>query len=49
VAKNAAVQAALGTAAAYRAGIVIAITPTTTQPSPIRTVGDRLSPDKDTT
>jgi len=32
---NAAVQAALGTAAAFRAGIVIAATPTTTQPSPI--------------
>jgi hypothetical protein len=41
---NAAVQAALGTAAAFLAGIVIAATPATTQPSPIHAVGDRLSP-----
>jgi hypothetical protein len=41
---NAAVQAAFGAAAAFRAGIVIAATPITTQPSPIHAVGDRLSP-----
>jgi len=31
-----------------RAGIVIAATPTTTQPSPIHAVGDRLSPSNST-
>jgi hypothetical protein len=34
------------TTAAFRAGIVIAATPNTTQPRPIHTVGDSVSPRK---
>jgi hypothetical protein len=44
----AAVHAAPETTTTLRAGIVIAVTPITMQPSPVHPVGDRLSPRKTT-